>query len=141
MEVTTLAGCVIIQSGKILLLHRLPKRWYELPGGKVELGETHQQTITRELMEELSIKVKVGKALGSKAFEQDGRKFFYYWYRANIVSENPILIAENERAVHDHYLWASLNKLAELPLSPNMQNLLKSVFYQTNDYQHLGIIS
>ena len=46
-----LAGCVILKENSILLLHRISKDEYELPGGKVDEGETPQETAVRELKE------------------------------------------------------------------------------------------
>lgn len=49
---------VIVQDNKVLLLHTNPhhenrgKRW-ELPGGRIDKNETIQQTLKRELQEEL----------------------------------------------------------------------------------------
>ena len=42
-----LAGCVIVENNSILLLHRISKDWYELPGGKIEENETPFQAIKR----------------------------------------------------------------------------------------------
>ena len=42
------AGCVIVKNDSILLLHRIDKDWFELPGGKGEEGESLEQTAARE---------------------------------------------------------------------------------------------
>jgi 8-oxo-dGTP diphosphatase len=55
-------GVVRRSDGKILIARRpdhlhMGGRW-EFPGGKVELGETVQQALTRELLEEVAIEVE-----------------------------------------------------------------------------------
>ena len=54
------AAALIIRSQKILLGHRSPRRTFypdvwDVFGGHVEPGEQHQQTLIRELQEELGI--------------------------------------------------------------------------------------
>lgn len=62
------AGAVI-GDGRLLLAQRtypteVAGLW-ELPGGKVEAGETREQALRRELGEELGIDVRVGRQLGA----------------------------------------------------------------------------
>jgi 8-oxo-dGTP pyrophosphatase MutT (NUDIX family) len=47
---------------------------WELPGGKLELGETPKATIVREIEEELSLKVTVGPILDSWVYAIDGER-------------------------------------------------------------------
>ncbi|MEK7504417.1 MAG: NUDIX domain-containing protein [Patescibacteria group bacterium] len=50
---------VIIKDEKILMIHRKKdgREYWVFPGGHTEVGETPQQTITREVMEETSLKI------------------------------------------------------------------------------------
>jgi len=54
-------AAIIEREGKILIGQRQPEQshplQWEFPGGKVERGETPQQALSRELQEELAIRV------------------------------------------------------------------------------------
>jgi 8-oxo-dGTP diphosphatase len=65
--VIRVACAVIVRGGKVFAARRSsrsrhPLQW-EFPGGKVEAGESDEECLHRELMEELGLKVKVLKRL------------------------------------------------------------------------------
>src|SRR5208283_1742885 len=55
---------VVIEGGQVILLKNERDEW-ELPGGKLELGEPPETCVAREIEEELGILVVVGPILDS----------------------------------------------------------------------------
>ena len=59
-------GGVLIHEGRVLLIRRgkepLRGRWV-VPGGTVELGETLEQALVREMEEETGLRVEPGEVL------------------------------------------------------------------------------
>ena len=69
MNRVSVVAAVIENQGRILCVQRpehkfdyISRKW-EFPGGKIEVGETQQSALAREIMEELCIKVDVGEAV------------------------------------------------------------------------------
>ncbi len=55
---------VIIEDGKALLGLRRDIDWWNLPGGGMELGETVDEALQREVLEETGLRVRVGRLVG-----------------------------------------------------------------------------
>lgn len=69
MKLISVVAAVIEKEGKILCVQRGPSsldyisRKWEFPGGKIEANETEQETIVREIREELHMQFEVGEKL------------------------------------------------------------------------------
>ncbi|MDB5176302.1 MAG: hydrolase [Candidatus Saccharibacteria bacterium] len=128
MEPIEVAGCVLLDDyGRILLLHRdLGEigQW-ELPGGKVEEGETPEQAAGRELGEELGVTVRIGRALGSEVFEQADKQYRFYWFKADIITGEPSIM---EPDIFDDLDYFEIEDLVSLSLSTNMQIMYQKIF-------------
>jgi len=57
-------GCVCNKKGEILLQRRADSAKWGFPGGAIELGETPQMAVVREVKEETGLDVEVGELIG-----------------------------------------------------------------------------
>ncbi len=55
---------VILEEGQVLLSLRRDIDWWNLPGGGMELGETVDEALCREVLEETGLQVRVGRLVG-----------------------------------------------------------------------------
>jgi 8-oxo-dGTP pyrophosphatase MutT (NUDIX family) len=77
-------GVLRAPSGEIVLLLNAREEW-ELPGGRIELGETSTACLAREIAEELNLQVVVGAPLDTYLFEVvPGKRVFIATYRCTL---------------------------------------------------------
>ncbi|NET47572.1 MAG: NUDIX domain-containing protein [Merismopedia sp. SIO2A8] len=68
-------GWILIQNQKLLGVRSYGKDLFYIPGGKREAGESDIETLTREVMEELSVQITDGiQFLGEFSAPADGKK-------------------------------------------------------------------
>lgn len=100
------AAGIILRDGRILVGQR-PKggrhslKW-EFPGGKVEPGESPQEALVRELIEELRIHAKIGPELARYEHEYaTGSRVHLLFFAVNEFGGEPeSLVFEQIRWVH-----------------------------------------
>lgn len=95
--------------------------FWELPGGKVEPGETPQQCLERELREELGIVVKAGRVIGRSTHAGTHGTFLIIAVEARIKS------GEIRPTVHDSIAWADPDELTGFTLLPADRELLEPI--------------
>jgi 8-oxo-dGTP diphosphatase len=125
MNKVNLAGCVILKDKKILLLHRIKTDWYELPGGKIEEGETSEVAAKRELKEELQCDIIILRKIGHMDFVENAYTMGYTWFLAEIIEDTTPKIGEPDKFSDCKYI--SLDDLEKYKLSTNMQNFVKAL--------------
>ena len=120
---------VLLLDQRVVLVKNARDEW-ELPGGRVDEGEAHAQTLTREFAEELSIDVRVGDAIDSYLFEvTPGKHVFIVTYGCTLAGEfNPRLSDEHT----EHCLWP-VERLSEINLPAGYR---RSVEHWASARQH-----
>lgn len=122
-------ACALIRKGnKYLCLQRsskmsLPLKW-EFPGGKLEKLETAEDCIVREILEELSLEIKVINVLKSNVHEYSKDKVIKLIPFVCEIVNGEIILLE-----HQKYTWLELNELSRLDWAaadfPIVEELLK----------------
>jgi 8-oxo-dGTP diphosphatase len=114
---------LIIVNDKILTLEYQygSQAVYNLPGGNVEFGETMSQTLQREMMEELGIKVSVGELtmVGEVHLPDKNKYTLHCLFEGTITEGNPEINLQNTSA--KAIKWLYINELANIHLYPNFK--------------------
>ena len=114
--IRTVTAAVMRRDGGILLTRRgagekLAGFW-EFPGGKVEDGETIEECLTRELLEELGIVTAVGGFVGESLYDYEHGHIRLVAYEVEHID------GDFELTVHDAMSWVAPGQLLDYKLAP-----------------------
>ena len=104
MKTIRVSAAVIVNNDKILATQRgygFYKDGWEFPGGKREEGESGEETIIREIQEELKIAINVDDFLATVEYDYPDFHLVLDTYICSIAS------GEVELSVHENALWLS----------------------------------
>ena len=97
---TQVVAALIRQNNRFLICRRPPHKTrgllWEFVGGKVETGETKQQALMRECMEELAVKVRVDDVYMQLVHEYPDMTVELTLFNAAIVEGEPQLLEHSE---------------------------------------------
>ena len=114
------AAAAVVRHGRVLAARRVSPvevaGGWELPGGKVEPGESAVVAVVRELREELACDVRVVEQLPGRASIGAGHELTVYL--AQLVAGSPL---PHE---HDAWRWLGPEELDELPWLPSNRPFL-----------------
>ncbi|MFC4605606.1 (deoxy)nucleoside triphosphate pyrophosphohydrolase [Rhodococcus kronopolitis] len=114
-EPREVAAAAMVADGRLLLAQRvappeLAGMW-ELPGGKVEPGETPADGLRRELVEELGVRTAVGGRVGADVPLPNG--MVLRAYRVTLLDGEPTALE------HSAVRWVGPAELTAADLVPN----------------------
>lgn len=124
-------GAVIEKDGKYFLAKRGEEarnkvgKW-EFPGGAVEMGDTVEETIVREMKEEHGIDVEVKELLDYQSYflSNDNQHWFAVTFLCSLVSGEPKIL-ETEKC--EEIGWFTLDEIEKLDLAISSRKNLKSL--------------
>ena len=125
----TVGALIFDPKGKLFLMksHKWHDR-YVIPGGHIELGETAEQALIREIKEETALDIYDIEYLCMQEFIYDKafwkkRHYIFLDYACRIDSTNVVLNSEG----HDH-IWAAPDDLEALQVDSYTLNALAKYF-------------
>jgi len=109
------------QRGRCLVLRRsmnsgANKGKWEFPGGKLDPGESFDQALIREALEETGLTISLRRLAGSAESSLENRTVIYLLMEARAESGRVRLSPE-----HDDFKWVSVEDLPKQDLAPQFR--------------------
>lgn len=124
-KIVLVAACALVDSDNRILLAQRPEGkslagLWEFPGGKLEAGETPEETLVRELEEELGIRTKVA-CLAPLTFASHSYETFHLLM--------PLFVCRRYEGIpygREGQLvkWVKVNALRDYPMPPADEPLI-----------------
>jgi 8-oxo-dGTP diphosphatase len=122
-------AAILIEHGRVLIARRRPGAsqagLWEFPGGKVRPGESPEQCLKREILEELGVQVAVGEFFGENVHAYEDQTIRLLAYGVRVKSGT---ISAND---HAELAWVAVADLhryrfcpADVPLTEKLRNRL-----------------
>lgn len=115
MKKITVVAAIIVEDQKILCVQRGFNKFpyisekYEFPGGKIESGETNEQALIREILEELGITIELVSHFLTVEYEYPDFALLMYSYICKSNNTQDLILTE-----HIDFKWLSASNLIEL---------------------------
>ena len=122
-------GAVIVDEGKVVLVKRkyepLKGQW-SLPGGMVEIGETLETALAREMLEETGLRVDVGPVIEvfDRIMRDEDRRVRYHFVLIDYLCW-PVGRSLQAGSDVEEAVWADPATLAEYALTEKATSVIE----------------
>ncbi len=120
------AAALLFEGGKVFATKRGDSPYpyvahkYEFPGGKIERGERGEETVKRELKEELDLDVRVGGLYACETFEYPDFTITLWVYECDRLSD--FIVKEHEQCA-----WIAPKDLEEEDWAPADREIVRNL--------------
>ncbi|CAM3689352.1 (deoxy)nucleoside triphosphate pyrophosphohydrolase [Sphingobacterium prati] len=133
MDITKVVCGIIFKDDLVLICRRKPEKslggYWEFPGGKVEDMESYEESLLRELIEELNLKVEI---------KQHFFDTVHHYDKGAIELISFICETENiatESTDHDQLEWVKVSDLLNWKLAPADIPIAKELIEKIKDWK------
>lgn len=121
----TVTAAIIHHNNQILLAQRPPDGLlgglWEYPGGKLENGESLQQALKREILEELDCHIEVGEKFGVYQHAFTHFKITLHAFHCRIIDKEPKAIQASQ------IVWLTIPQLSDYPMGKVDRKITKQL--------------
>ncbi len=120
------AAAVIVDENDRIFVARKKKGlplegYWEFPGGKIEPGETVEEAIERELLEEMNLAVEAGELVGESVYAYEKFNIRLIAHYAKVIG-GEICLTD-----HDSYEWVLAENINRYKMAPADKPLMKLI--------------
>lgn len=114
--VNVVAGILMNKDNEILIAKKKEGKhlggYWEFPGGKIEAGEAPEESLIRELKEEMDITIKVKDYFGENIYKYERGTIKLIAYICEMIEGNITLTD------HSEYKWVKKENLNQYKMAP-----------------------